>query len=48
MARVGPWKLQLAPWFSATSTPLLGREDFFASFSRISFDERSRSFTIEE
>jgi hypothetical protein len=47
-ARVGTWKMELAAWFSATKVPLLGREDFFAMFSSITFDQRTRTFTINE
>jgi hypothetical protein len=47
-ARVAGWKMELHAWFSATKVPLLGREDFFANFKTVTFNEKARVFTIEE
>lgn len=47
-ARVGSWKMELDAFFSATKVPLLGREDFFALFTGITFDQKARTFTIVE
>ena len=47
-ARLSRWNLELSAFFGSPAIPLLGRADFFALFRCITFDEQSKTFTIEK